>query len=180
MCHPGSRFARGDTPPPLFGLRRQRLPASWASAVKLSPATLQEQGSENKSPTRDALPLRKRQGARTWLVFDLLQAETAGSGILSWATGSIPGERWRVCDASGRDKRWISVHHRVPGKSVLSLMLSLCPGCHAKVHRTKAVLSVMPLSLLELWREQHPKGHEQGQLNFFAKGPAAKRVPLFE
>ena len=29
------------------------------------------------------------------------------------------GHRCRVCDASGRDKRSIIVHHRVPGKSVL-------------------------------------------------------------
>ncbi len=84
------------------------------------------------------------------------------------------GYRCRVCDASGRDKRSIIVHHRVPGKSVLSLMLSLCPGCHAKVHRTKAVLSAMPPLLLELWREQHPKGHEQVQLDFKLKEPALK------
>lgn len=71
------------------------------------------------------------------------------------------GYRCRVCDASGRDKRSIIVHHRKPGRSVLNLMVSLCPGCHAKVHRTKAVLSAMPPLLLELWREQHPKGHEQ-------------------
>ncbi len=43
--------------------------------------------------------------------------------------------RCRVCDGSGRDKRSIIVHHRVPGKSVLPLMISLCPGCHAKVQR---------------------------------------------
>ena len=74
--------------------------------------------------------------------------------------------RCRVCDASGRDKRSIIVHHRVPGKSVMSLMLSLCPGRYAKVHRTKAVLSAMPTLLLELWREQHPAGHEQVMLGF--------------
>jgi 5-methylcytosine-specific restriction endonuclease McrA len=74
--------------------------------------------------------------------------------------------RCRVCDASGRDKRSITVHHRVPGRSVLKLMLALCPACHAKVHRTKAVLSAMPPLLLKLWREQHPKGHEQVQLDF--------------
>ena len=51
--------------------------------------------------------------------------------------------RCRVCDASGRDKRSITVHHWVPGKSVMSLMHSLCPGCHAKVHRTKAALLAM-------------------------------------
>ena len=76
------------------------------------------------------------------------------------------GYRCRVCDALGRDKRSIIVHHRVPGKSVLRLMLSLCPACHAKIHRTKAALSVMPPLLLLLWREQHPHGHEQIGLNF--------------
>ena len=49
------------------------------------------------------------------------------------------GYSCRVCDASGRDRRSITVHHRVPGKSLLPLMISLCPGCHAKVHRTIAV-----------------------------------------
>jgi len=78
------------------------------------------------------------------------------------------GYRCRVCDASGRDKRSITVHHRVPGRSVLHLMISLCPGCHAKVHRTRTVLRHMPPLLLELWREQHPKGHEQTALDFHA------------
>lgn len=37
------------------------------------------------------------------------------------------GHRCRVCDASGREKRSIIVHHLVPGKSVLNLMLeALC------------------------------------------------------
>ena len=38
------------------------------------------------------------------------------------------GYRCRVCDAPGRGKRTITVHHRVPGRSVLSLMIALCPG----------------------------------------------------
>ena len=89
------------------------------------------------------------------------------------------GHRCRVCDASGRDKRSIVVHHRIPGKSTLTAMISLCPGCHAKVHRTKAVLSRMPPLLLELWREQHPEGHEQTVLNFNPRKPVAKPVRLF-
>ncbi len=36
------------------------------------------------------------------------------------------GYRCRVCDASGRDKSSIMVHHRVPGKSVLKQVF---PGC---------------------------------------------------
>jgi 5-methylcytosine-specific restriction endonuclease McrA len=75
--------------------------------------------------------------------------------------------RCRVCGASGRDKRSIIVHHRVPGVSKLELMISLCPGCHAKVHRTIAVLSAMPSLLLKLWREQHPDGHEQVMFDFY-------------
>lgn len=84
----------------------------------------------------------------------------------------------RVCGTSGRDKRSITVHHRVLGKSVLHLMISLCPGCHAKVHRTKMVLTQLPPLLLELWREQHPEGHEQTVLNFKARKPVATVVPL--
>ena len=90
------------------------------------------------------------------------------------------GKRCRVCDASGRDKRSIIVHHRVPGKSVLNLMISLCPSSHAKVHRTKAVLSAMPPLLLKLWREQHPKGLEQTNLDFKVQRPADAPVPMFE
>jgi hypothetical protein len=32
--------------------------------------------------------------------------------------------------------------------------------------------------LLELWREQHPKGHEQTMLDYIVKTPEARRVPL--
>jgi len=59
-------------------------------------------------------------------------------------------------------------------------MISLCPACHAKVGRTRAVLSEMPPLLLELWREQHPKGHEQTSLGFEAKGTVPMAVPLFD
>jgi len=89
------------------------------------------------------------------------------------------GYACRVCGASGRDKRLITVHHRIPGRSVLHLMIALCPGCHAKVHRTKAVLTQMPPLLLELWREQHPHGHEQTVLDFAPLSAASARVPLF-
>jgi len=60
-----------------------------------------------------------------------------------------------------------------------SIIISLCPGCHAKVGRTKVVLSQMPPLLLELWREQHPLGHEQTALDFKSDFPAAKSAPLF-
>lgn len=90
------------------------------------------------------------------------------------------GYRCRVCDASGRDRRSIIVHHRVPGKSVLKLMISLCPACHAKVHRTIAVVTEIPALLLELWREQHLNGHEQTMLSFDVAPPAPMPLSLFD
>jgi hypothetical protein len=76
------------------------------------------------------------------------------------------GYTCRGCGAPGRYKRSITVHHRQPGVSLLSLMISLCPRCHAKVERTQMVLSEMNPILLELWREKHPQGLEQFVLNF--------------
>jgi hypothetical protein len=48
----------------------------------------------------------------------------------------------------------------------VGVMISLCPGCHAKVERTKMALSEMNLLLLMLRRERHRKGHEQVMLDF--------------
>ena len=59
-----------------------------------------------------------------------------------------------------------------------SLMIALCAGCHAKLHRTKVVLTEFPRLLLELWREQHPEGHEQTYIDFSIRKPAAQSVPL--
>jgi hypothetical protein len=33
--------------------------------------------------------------------------------------------------------------------------------------------------LLQLWREQHPDGHEQAMLDFSVKGTPSGPVPLF-
>ena len=70
------------------------------------------------------------------------------------------------------------VNHREPGKSVLHLMIALCAGCHPMVHRTKVVLTEFPPLLLELWREQHPEGHEQRYLDFNIHKPTARNLPL--
>ena len=84
----------------------------------------------------------------------------------------------RACGASGRGKRSIVVHHLVPGVSRLHLMISLCPACHAIVSRTRVMRRPMPPLLLELWREQHPKGHEQAVLSFEDAGMVATPVPF--
>jgi hypothetical protein len=85
----------------------------------------------------------------------------------------------RVCGASGRRKRSIVVHHRVPGKSLLPSHDFALSWVSCESGRTKVVLSQMPPLLLELWREQHPLGHEQTALDFKATFPAAKSAPLF-
>ncbi len=88
--------------------------------------------------------------------YTLKRQDEEHSGGLREAVLERDGHRCRVCDASGRDKRSIIVHHRVAGRSVLSLMISLCPGCHAKVHRTKAVLARMPPNAWVLKRNAGP------------------------
>jgi hypothetical protein len=72
----------------------------------------------------------------------------------------------RTCGASGRAKRSITVHHRVPGVSKLHLMISLCPACHAIVTRTRFMHRDASPLLLELWREQHPDAPEQIAIGF--------------
>lgn len=52
-------------------------------------------------------------------------------------------------------------------------------SCHARVYRTKAVLSEMPPLLLQLWREQHTRGHEQQILDFTFNPPLPQSVSLF-
>jgi hypothetical protein len=58
-------------------------------------------------------------------------------------------------------------------------MISLCLRCHAKVGRTKCVLSEMPPLLLQLWREQHPDGQEQVMIDFTVRELPAEPVALF-
>ena len=87
------------------------------------------------------------------------------------------GHRCRVCDGLKP-----GVHHRVSGVSKLRLMIALCAGCHAKVHRTRAMFATVAASplLLILWREQHPDGHEQTALDFTTSASVAQPLRLFE
>lgn len=59
------------------------------------------------------------------------------------------------------------------------LIISLCPACHAKIHRTRVVVRLMPALLLDLWRELHPKAHEETALNFSPARPSAKPAAVF-
>ena len=137
-----------------------------------------------RGPTQKALSCRcgrERMLANGMcaVCYALKRQDAAYFGGLRELVLTRDGYACRVCGSSGRSKRSITVHHRVPGKSLMHLMLALCPGCHAKVHRTKAVLTEMPPLLLQLWREQHPDGHEQRCLSFHANVSPAVPVPLF-
>jgi len=81
------------------------------------------------------------------------------------------GKRRRL-NMNHRSAHELSVPVNATEPFVLHLMISLCPGCHARVHRTLAVLAEMPPLLLELWREQHPNGHKQTKLH------SARSFPL--
>ena len=87
----------------------------------------------------------------------------------------VPG-----CTTLKRGKRSVAVHHREPGNNDPATMVTLCFACHAKVTRTQYLRWDWPPLLRLLWREQHPKGHEQTVFNFTEKVVLATLVPLFE
>ena len=83
------------------------------------------------------------------------------------------------CTTVKRGKRSVAVHHREPGNSDPGKMLTLCLACHAKVTRTLFLQDDWPEFLRVLWREQHPKAHEQAALDFSHALPAAEHRFLF-
>jgi 5-methylcytosine-specific restriction endonuclease McrA len=75
------------------------------------------------------------------------------------------GHRCRGCQGAGADCV-LSVHHRLPGRSSLDLLITLCPACHALIERTQVLYRDVPELLRVLWRELHPAASEQ--LSLFA------------
>ncbi len=88
---------------------------------------------------------------------------------------AVPG-----CTTLKKGKRSIAVHHRKPGNNDPKLMITLCLACHAKVTRTQVPRREWPPLLRILWREQHPKGHEQAVLNFLETKTPARNKSLFD
>ena len=72
--------------------------------------------------------------------------------------------RCRACSASAR----LVVHHR-SGVNRRRRLITLCIGCHTRVHRYRALRSWVPEVLLKLWRERHPREPVQLQLPFGIK-----------
>jgi len=72
--------------------------------------------------------------------------------------------RCRACGASAR----LVVHHRSDDNQK-SRLITLCIGCHTRVHRYRVLRSWVPEVLLKLWRERHPREPVQLQLPFGVK-----------
>ena len=60
------------------------------------------------------------------------------------------------------------VHHR-GGDNQKRWLITLCIGCHTRVHRYRALRSWVPEVLLKLWRERHPREPVQLQFAFGVK-----------
>lgn len=110
-------------------------------------------------------PLRSRGGAcgacsarrrRNRVYFGGLREEVA----------ERDGNCCRGCCRPRTGARSLPVHHRTPGVSRRRRLITLCPGCHAIVHRLMVLRKWLPPLLRKLWREQHPKGPEQLLLEF--------------
>jgi len=56
----------------------------------------------------------------------------------------------------------LNVHHRHPGDH--AQLVTLCAGCHARVHRTRILRRWLLEILVDLLREWHPDAVEQLRL----------------
>ncbi len=87
------------------------------------------------------------------------------------------GHACQLCARPAQGKRSIVVHHRRPGISKVQSLISLCPACHARLHRTLIWRQASTKSLLHamLWRELHLGAPEQLALTF--ESPAFQPSP---
>jgi hypothetical protein len=77
---------------------------------------------------------------------------------------ALDRDRW-CCTNCGAWQR-IVVHHRIPGVNALRLLATLCPRCHARIHRLARAFFGMSPSLYQLWRELHRNQAQQLELPF--------------
>ena len=72
------------------------------------------------------------------------------------------GKQCRTC-GSGET---LHVHHRLPGIHDPEWLVTLCAGCHARVHRLQALRHWLPVIILQFWEEQHPGVPRQLQFDW--------------
>lgn len=70
------------------------------------------------------------------------------------------GHQCRACGSATR----LHVHHRKPGVNDRQWLITVCAGCHARLHRLAVLRIWMPELLVALWIEQHPGTPVQLQL----------------
>ncbi len=70
------------------------------------------------------------------------------------------GHQCRACGSADR----LHVHHRKPGVNDRDWLITVCAGCHARLHRLAALRIWIPELLVALWIEQHPGVAVQLQL----------------
>jgi 5-methylcytosine-specific restriction endonuclease McrA len=70
------------------------------------------------------------------------------------------GHQCRACGSAVR----LHVHHRKPGVNDRDWLITVCAGCHARLHRLAALRVWIPELLVALWIEQHPDTPVQLQL----------------
>ena len=60
----------------------------------------------------------------------------------------------RQCQLCGGDQV-LNVHHRLPSQHESEYLLTLCAGCHVRIHRLRAIRRWMPAKVIALWAEVH-------------------------
>lgn len=69
--------------------------------------------------------------------------------------GEILERDGRQCRSCGSADR-LHVHHRKPGLNDRDWLITVCAGCHARLHRFSSLRIWVPDLLATLWSEQHP------------------------
>ncbi len=62
------------------------------------------------------------------------------------------GHLCQTCRSADR----LHVHHQHPGVNDPDPLITVCPSCHALLHRLGALRVWVPEALVALWIEQHP------------------------
>ena len=87
----------------------------------------------------------------------------------SYSRRCFGGHREAILDRDGHrcqtcaKEKCLNVHHRRPGVHAEEWLITLCAGCHTRVHRLRAVRYWLPEPILMLWEEQHPNVPRQLQ-----------------